>query len=195
MCLNYPLSDPIENPCTDIPVFETSEIELLEEVSKNVWKVKARNMLRCLKIAPGEELLQEITSLIRMPKHPNIPSPLVGVVSAGQGKIDQLIIPWIVGVELRSLKSCALERKTAWKAQISEAIGLLHDNGMAWGDGHAGNVMIEACTDRAVLIDFGSAFCKGCGEDCVNMFFAKKKWDIEVLRRLTEFIDELEATK
>lgn len=47
-----------------------------------------------------------------------------------------------------------------WAGQIRETVDRLHEFGVVWGDGKAGNVFIDD-QDNAWLIDFGGGWTEG----------------------------------
>ena len=189
---NYPLSDPIPNPCpSEISVFEKDNIGLLCEIKLGVSKLKACGIVRLLKVASQRILRTEIEILRRIPLHPGVISPLVGVVNAGDGKIDQLLVPWIEGRTLHKVQHATKNQKLTWKTQIQEAHSLLHEHGIAWIDGHVANIMIAKSSDHAVLVDFGSGCWKGPGGASDREFEEAVATDLKNLRRILERIDKI----
>lgn len=189
----FPLSQPVETPSLDAPLFEKDSIELLEEIHPDTFKANVKGIIRCVKVSRREELLREIAAFERIPSHPNILSPLIGLVKADEGHVDQLVIPFVNGVNLFQVKACSLDLKEAWKKQITEALHLLHSRGIAWGDAHGGNVLIESGSSRAVLIDFDQACCR-MGEGVLESYFEHvKSCDLERSGRIIRHIDNLKA--
>lgn len=122
-CL-YPVRDPI-NPCpSDIRVFQMEDIEFLDEVWRDVFKAKIGDAMVCVKGAPRDTMLPEIEILVKITHHPSLLSPLLGVIDAGQGRIDKFTVPFIIGRQLARVREATLEQKAAWRKQISEAISL-----------------------------------------------------------------------
>lgn len=185
--INYPLSEPIENPCPSFPLFGKDEVELLEEIRPRILKVRVRGEIHCLKIDHSEQLLREITILSKMPAHPSLPR-LIGVVDAGDGKVDQFVMTLVRGSPLSSMTNAAKELKEMWKLQITEAVQVLHKNGIVWGDAYAANIVIEEETSRAVLIDFGDASNNALGDKKSQGTTAG---DLQAVNSLFTFMDEL----
>lgn len=105
----------------------------------------------------GRELgcLQEIRNdtMIRVPQ-------LLGYVRhANTDRIVGLLRQWIPGRRLRDIGvlTTSAERRQKWFMQIREAVYALHDRGIIWGDGKAGNVVIDE-KDDAWLVDFGGGW-------------------------------------
>lgn len=190
----YPLSEPILNPCPPtVPVFAMKEVELLKEVWGNVFKAKIGENLMCVKAAPANDLRSEIEALMRVPHHPNVIHPLVGVVGARDGYIDKLVIPFIEGKQLSRVRAATIDQKEAWKEQLSDAVSSLHMAGLTWGDGSRNNVMIEEKTGIAIIIDLAFSHFDGHMSTRHNVFESEKEKDLAALVRLNEFIDSKTA--
>ncbi|KAF5723830.1 beta transducin [Fusarium mundagurra] len=91
-------------------------------------------------------------------------SRLHGLVRNNEGVIFGLLLTYIDCK--RVTLSCAVEPGTEvstrekWATQIQEAVGQLHDAGIAWGDANPYNILIDANND-AWLIDFGGGYTEG----------------------------------
>lgn len=188
----YPLSEPIVNPCpTTVRVYDMGEIELLVEVWINIFKAKIGDDVVCVKAAPANELKAEIDALMTVPCHPNVIHPLLGVVCAGDGHIDKLVMPFIEGKRLSSVKEGTADQKEAWKDQISDAISSLHKNGLTWGDAAPRNVMIDKGTGQAILIDLGLSNINRLEGSEHSTFESERKKDLAALVHLNEVIDNI----
>lgn len=183
----FPAKDPIKNPCPDRPLLQNDVIEVLEEISPNVLKVSINGGTYCLKFDDRESLWREKTMLSRMPSHPGLPS-LVGVVDAGQGNVDQFVIPFIHGKTLAAVTSCELEQKEKWKSQISDTVRILHERSLIWSDAKPSNVMIEEVSDRAILIDFGGGYNRNYVDDHLQ---GTMEGDLQGVDRIKKFIDRI----
>eukprot|EP00172_Hildenbrandia_rubra_P003315 Plantae.Rhodophyta-Hildenbrandia_rubra.ctg5150.p1 GENE.Plantae.Rhodophyta-Hildenbrandia_rubra.ctg5150~~Plantae.Rhodophyta-Hildenbrandia_rubra.ctg5150.p1 ORF type:complete len:361 (+),score=36.11 Plantae.Rhodophyta-Hildenbrandia_rubra.ctg5150:1198-2280(+) len=197
--LNYPLSDPIENPCPELPLYKKDDIEILKEMKGDTlkgdtFKARIQGKTCCVKVSDKKGLQREIAALTKMPRLPNLIPGLLGVVDAGQGRIDQLVIPFIFGKDLDSIESCSLVQKVEWKTQITDAIQVLHKHDIVWGDGTVWNVLIEEDTGQAVLIDFDLALCKGCDNETDEHYEEMKAYDLMVLEKLMKHIDNIKAS-
>lgn len=143
----------------------------------------------CLKAALGSDLLREISILARMPANPSLPR-LIGVIDAGEGKVDRFAAPYIDGESLSRKHEATSEEKDAWKEQIKEAVSILHSNGIIWGDVKPGNVMIEKETGCAVLIHFGG----GHNPKWVDPHLQEaKEGDLQGLGRMLKYIDGIKT--
>ncbi|KAG4435752.1 hypothetical protein IFR05_008766 [Cadophora sp. M221] len=49
------------------------------------------------------------------------------------------------------------ERREKWAKQIREAVALLHEIDVVWGDGKPENVLVESGSDNCYLVDFGGS--------------------------------------
>lgn len=188
----YLHSDPIQNPCpASVPVFARDEIKVVEQIAPNVFKVIVRRATCCLKIASKKQLALEVAALLRIGHHPHLLSPLIGVVDAGKGKIDQFVTPFVEGRRLTELGKSSLDLKSKWKQDVREAIATLHKCGIAWGDGHENNILIERGSDRAVVIDFGNGCCTECDGFDESKYQAMKEYDLDIVERICRYIDNL----
>lgn len=59
--------------------------------------------------------------------------------------------------DIRDISSISLTRRAKWAAQVTETVKLLHEIDVIWGDGKAGNALIDE-NDDVWLIDFGGGF-------------------------------------
>lgn len=188
----YPFSDPIKNPCpSDVPIFQREEIEYLEDLKRgHVLKAKMGDEEVLVKGVDRVCMLRELEILMRLRTHPNLVPPLMGVVDAGHGCIDQFILPFIKGKRLSHISAASADQKAAWKSQISKALSVVHAAGIAWGDVASYNVMIEDESDKAIVLDFGEGYYKGCESSDES-----RKWqsyDLSDLAKLNEEIDGLD---
>ncbi|KAF4436826.1 kinase subdomain-containing [Fusarium acutatum] len=91
-------------------------------------------------------------------------SRLYGLVRNSDGVAFGLLLSYIDCK--RVTLSCAVKPGTEvslrerWAAQVQEAIGQLHDAGIAWGDAKPDNILIDVNRD-AWLIDFGGGYTEG----------------------------------
>jgi len=69
---------------------------------------------------------------------------------------------WVPGCRLSEIdiNTVTHETKQKWISQIRESIQGLHKQGLVWGDGKPGNIIIDGQND-AWLIDFGGGFTDG----------------------------------
>lgn len=157
--LSYPVSDPIKNPRPGVSLIRKEALQFVSEIAPKVLKVKIDDKVCCAKSANGRALFRETPMLAKMPEHPSLPK-LIGVVDAGDEKVDQIVMAYIDGMPLNFKSRASDWEKRAWKEQITSAVQLLHVNGMVWVDVKPDIVMIERSTGRAILIDFGGGCCK-----------------------------------
>lgn len=124
----------------------------------------ALKLLRPDAPAHARRLFYHECTLVQRLQHPNI----VQQLERGRGKMqdgqlfDFLALQFIAGETseqlLRRLRS-AIPADTALGiiAQITDALGYLHQRGIVHCDVKPGNIMLEHAASRAVLIDFGIA--------------------------------------
>ena len=190
--LKYPLVEPVENPFSDVKTFANSDVERLADIAAEIFKVRIHGTEYCLKTvyrSTERAFLRELKALRSIPCHPNIIS-LVGVVDAGEGKIDGLVLPYVSGTCLGVLNSVTESQRRKWKQQLTDVLAYLHGKGIFWGDAKAGNVMIDEEEDKILLIDFGGGVTKGW----VDFELAgSKDGDLQGLSRILKYLDGLDT--
>lgn len=185
--LKFPRSDPIDNPWMSYPRFDKSKMRIVEELSPDVLKAEIGGALYCLKLGPRSSLLREITALAELPSSPNLPH-LVGLVNAGDGKVNGLAMALIEGKSLDCIRRATSQQKSTWKREICSAVQLLHKKGIVWGDVKPDNIMIDQKTDRPVLIDFGG----GHNPEWVDSELAETTMgDLQGVSRVIDYIDRM----
>lgn len=188
----YPASDVFKNPFPEASTFGKHELTEVSELAPHVLKVTLDGSVYCLKLGNKELLLREVTSLFKMPKHPNLLS-LKGVVDAGEekGEIDGVLMPFIDGQTLDKVSSCTCDQKEKWKTQLKNAVQALHENDVVWSDAKPDNIIIDQMTDSFKLIDFGG----GCTEPYVDADLAgTTKGDLQGVERIQAFIEGIPTT-
>lgn len=189
--VNFPPRYPIKNPCPGVPIFKENEIEVLAAIDKNpkLFKVKAKGRECCLKVARHDAFEREVTMLAKMPTNPSLPQ-LVGVLDSGDGCVDRFLTPFVPGKSLAFTFEATSSQKAQWKKQISDAVRLLHERDMVWGDVKPDNVMIHSESKRAILVDFGGSYSEGWVDEELN---ETKEGDLQGVRRIMQFIDRLDT--
>jgi serine/threonine protein kinase len=79
------------------------------------------------------------------------------------------------------------EQKQKWFGQIEETLKALHSRNIVWGDAKIGNVLIDADTDDAWVIDFGGGATPGWVD---QKFYCSKEGDLQALERIKNMLTE-----
>lgn len=86
--------------------------------------------------------------------------------------------------DIETTSSIAEARRNKWALQVQKTVHLLHQIGLTWGSGKAGNVLIDN-TDDAWIIDFGGGWTDGWVEQELS---GTKAGDKLVVRKIFEFL-------
>eukprot|EP00172_Hildenbrandia_rubra_P000077 Plantae.Rhodophyta-Hildenbrandia_rubra.ctg10356.p1 GENE.Plantae.Rhodophyta-Hildenbrandia_rubra.ctg10356~~Plantae.Rhodophyta-Hildenbrandia_rubra.ctg10356.p1 ORF type:complete len:341 (+),score=45.38 Plantae.Rhodophyta-Hildenbrandia_rubra.ctg10356:3057-4079(+) len=180
-------TEPIENTFPNVRVFKKGEIEYRSKLFEHMYKVKVDGHDCCIKALLAEwvgerDFRREIHELQKLPSHPNVVH-LVGLVDAGDGKIDGLVLLLISGTSLDKVKLITNGQREKWKREISNGVRFLHENDVIWGDINPGNIMLDGATERPVLIDFGG----GRAEEGMET----KEGDLKGLQQILDYLDNI----
>lgn len=115
-----------------------------------------------------------------------VPVLLGYVVHPEAGCVIGFLREWVPGSLLRSIgiPSTPEKRRQVWARQISETVHQLHDIGVIWGDGKAGNVIVDN-EDDAWLIDFGGGFSEGWVPEALT---GTVEGDEEAVKKLVDIL-------
>ena len=157
--LQYPQPSAIENTFPGLPTVLSADVEKLEKIEGNVYKVRAKEGVYCMKTVIGScrqaDFNREISILTRC-SHPNI-IRLVGLVINEQEKVESVLLEYVNNAQsLRDIDSLSVDDFDKWTRELHSAISYLHQNGMIWGDAKAGNTLIRE--GSVILIDFGGGY-------------------------------------
>ena len=188
----YPLTAPVENRFSSLNAFSKDEVEHVVEIDYEIHKVRIGETEYCKKTVyrrSESSFIREIETLSRIPcgGHLNVVK-LIGVVDAGEGTIDGMVLGLILGNPLSEVVSPSSSQKEKWKRQISETISFLHGIGVVWGDVKPANILIDEKTDDAVLIDFGGGSTKGWVDHHLT---ETTQGDLQGLNRIIRYLDNL----
>ena len=132
--------------------------------------------------------LQEVREA-NLHKHPPARVPwLLGYVTRHESDcVLGLLREWIPGKCLRSMPipSILEGRRRKWAAQIRAAVSQLHEIGVIWGNGEAGNIIIDTADD-AWLIDFGGGWTEGWVDEALA---DTVDGDEQAVERIMQFIE------
>ena len=185
--MEYPPNPPVDNTFSDVAVFQSSEVEQINEVVMDIFKVKNNDSLYCLKSVhrnPNESFIREVSRLT-VCLHPNI-THLVGVTVNTDGKVDGMLTDWIENARpLSEIETVSAKEATKWIGQIKDAISYIHQKGLVWGDAKAANILVSMDGD-VILVDFGGGFTDGWVE---QRFCNTVKGDLQGLGRIVAFIN------
>ena len=157
--LQYPQPSAIENTFPGLLTVLSADIEKLEKIEGNVYKVRTMGQVYCMKTVIGScrqaDFDREISILTRC-SHPNI-IQLVGLVVDVHEKVESFLLEYVHNAQsLRDVESLSADEFDKWTKELHSAISYLHQNGMIWGDAKAGNTLIRARS--VLLIDFGGGY-------------------------------------
>ena len=129
----YPFTAPVENRFPSLNAFSKDEVERVAEIDYETHKVRVRDTEYCNKTVhrrSESSFIREIETLSRIPcgGHTNVVK-LIGVVDAGEGTIDGMVLCLIFGSPLSEVASPSSSQKGKWKRQIPETISFLHGIG------------------------------------------------------------------
>ena len=163
LSIKYPSTQAVENTFPGIPTFRTTEVEQLDTIESNIFKVRVGNQVYCLKNVhrTGHEgnFIREV-SVLQHCSHENI-IPLVGLVVDEEDKVEGMLTVYLNNARLlRSMETFTREQCEVWTKQIHEAIEYLHRKGLVWGDAKPANVLVRD-SDSVVLVDFGGGNTEG----------------------------------
>lgn len=185
--------DPIENPFSDLRIFQQTQVRRISNIAYEIFKVMVDGGEYCLKTvyatADEDIFLRELTILRSMPRHANV-IPLCGVVATEDGRIEGFLTPYINGTSLRCVKSASAKQRILWKREITDAILWLHGRHFIWGDVKPHNIMINAITNHPVLVDFGGGATSGWVDLDLQ---GTREGDLQGLKRIVEFIDNIDG--
>ena len=185
--ITFVVDEPIPNPFPDLPTFKRSEIHMLSEITPRMLKVEIGGKFFCLKFAIPEQRAREVAILQKMPIHTSLPR-IAGAMGKDKSHIEALVVPYIDGRDLLSIRSCTLRQKKKWKTQMLEAVRVLHKHKAIWGDVQPQNVMMQKETEHELIIDFGGGF------DSTRVSkdnYGTEAGDLEGVENLRRFIDAL----
>lgn len=188
--LSYPPKKSVPNPVVCMSLFAMSEVEILAEVFPHVFKVKVQGSVYCLKTVDRKfpkHFVDEAKSLAKLPRHKNL-IHLVGLLSAGEGMVSGMVLPYIQGVPLRCVTSATTREKEQWKMAITEALKVVHDSDVVWGDVKPDNIIINPERDEPILIDFGGGYTRGWIDKELR---ETKEGDSQALAKILTFIDKI----
>ena len=188
----YPRVVPVENTFSGLTLFSSAEVERIGEIDYDIYKVMIRGIEYCLKTVyrtSESSFTREVEKLQQIGDHSNVVK-LIGIVDAGNGRVDGLVLGLISGIPLSDVTALTMSQKEKWKRQISETIYFLHRRDLVWGDAKPANILIDENTDDAVLIDFGGGITEGWVDLHLN---GTKKGDMQGLDRIMKYLDNLDG--
>jgi tRNA A-37 threonylcarbamoyl transferase component Bud32 len=163
--LEYPRAKAIENCFPGVAVYTSSQVERLNELEMDIFKVRLHGSILCMKTiyrtSRESSFIREVSTL-QSCTHPNI-IQLIGLVTAEnqEDKVEGMLIEYVENAQsLRDLPSISAEECERWTSQITDAVEYLHQKGLVWGDAKAGNVLVRR-DGNVVLIDFGGGYTDG----------------------------------
>jgi len=187
-----PTTEPVENMFrADLPVYATSEIERMDAIDDEIFRVKVRGSILCLKTVHRTGYSGNFTrevSILQDCNHPNIVH-LVGLMQSADNKemIEGMLMEYIENSRsLRKIDRISRKEYALWAGQIKDAIEYLHRQKLVWGDAKAGNVLITK-SGAAMLIDFGGGVTKDW-VDKENYETCAGDW--QGYRRIVEFMEQ-----
>ena len=187
--LQYPPTNPIDNEYPDVDTVPTTAIEKLDKIDDEIFKVKVREEVYCMKgvhqtVYEGN-FRREIT-VLQQCSHPNI-IRLIALVVDAEDKVEAMLIEYVENAKLlSSLESISNDELDKWTHQMREAISYLHKKNLVWGDAKADNILIRE-DGSIVLIDFGGGHTKGWVE---SDNYETTRGDWQGFKRISAFLQE-----
>jgi len=158
-------TEPVENNFSpELPIYAASDIERVEEIADEIFRVRVHGSIYCLKTVHRTGYSGDFTrevSILQHCSHPNIVH-LIGLMQSAdkEDMIEGMLTEYIESPRtLRKIDKISEEEYDLWAAQIKDAIGYLHRLDIVWGDAKAGNILISN-NGAAMLIDFGGGATK-----------------------------------
>ncbi|UNI17090.1 hypothetical protein JDV02_003468 [Purpureocillium takamizusanense] len=208
---NRPAPEPLEQPFhltigegTNLPKFSTKDIRVLEKLLGDgyIARVLVNGQEMCSKVGNdlrADSAQRELTTLLKITTSQyadalRVPKLRGLVHTPDDGRIIGFLedyVPSEDGSELSNLgdiettSSIAEARRKKWALQVQETVHLLHQIGITWGDGKAGNVLIDHDTDDAWIIDFGGGWTDGWVEQELS---GTIEGDELAVRKIFEFL-------
>ncbi|RBQ80369.1 hypothetical protein FVER14953_12589 [Fusarium verticillioides] len=191
--------------CQELPSYTPEELfatEVFERGSRSVTaavQVQRQDMLCKASGEPDKisrtRIGREIQCLHRIreyfpPGSIRIPQ-LLGYVHHNDTKqILGLLRQWIPGRRLDDVVTSATpQNKKKWASQVRQTVELLHQNGLIWGNGSPGNIIINE-QDNAWLIDFGGGYTQGWIDEELA---ETKEGDEQALERIAQLLSGSEG--
>lgn len=183
--LTYPTTSPIKSKFRGIPRVLRKNIEICEEIRREIFRVRISGNDYCLKTIyhyfDEDAFCRELESLQRAPVHPNI-SRLVAVVVVGveaESRIDGIVLSLVNNAKpLNEIGILGKAPAGQWKLQIADAMLKFHEKDVVWGHAAVENVLIDE-DQNAIVVDFSGGRERN-----------SKAADMEGLSRIFEFIDD-----
>ncbi|KAF1952752.1 hypothetical protein CC80DRAFT_495090 [Byssothecium circinans] len=182
-----------------LPRFFPPEIQVLEEFRRNaILKVRVGGEDRCCKLAviqtrsavEREFACLKAASDSGLPLSARVPR-LVGLVQSDSdtiiGILEEYIEPSSEAPTLEhfDIGGIAMIRRKKWADQIQKTVKMLHGVGVVWGDGKAGNVIVDT-SDDAWVIDFGGSWTDGWVDEGLA---GTVQGDEQALGKIDKFLD------
>ncbi|KAH7356676.1 hypothetical protein BKA65DRAFT_604464 [Rhexocercosporidium sp. MPI-PUGE-AT-0058] len=79
------------------------------------------------------------------------------------------------------------ERRARWMKQIREAVMLLHEIDVVWGDGKVENVLVGSESDDFFLVDFGGSYTDGWVD---RTLMETRAGDHQAVMKIARFLDD-----
>ncbi|RSM08812.1 hypothetical protein CEP52_004508 [Fusarium oligoseptatum] len=185
---------------SDLPTVLTKDIFIVDEIISDgqISRVLVGDQEMCAKVGidlPIQSMQRELDTLlkIRASQHADtirVPK-ILGLVKNPVddnivGFLSQYIPPpdvlFLVSLGDVRASSFAGSRRKKWATQVRETVEMLHEIGVAWGDGEPSNVLIHNDTDDAWVIDFDG----GWMDDWVGTTVGR---DEEAVKKIFEFLE------
>ena len=157
--LQYSQPSAIQNIFPRLLTVFSADIEKLEKIEGNVYKVRVKEGVYSMKIVIEScrqtDFNREI-SILTCCSHPNI-IRLVGLVINEQEKVESILLKYINNAQsLRDINSLSTDDFDKWTRELHSAISYLHQNDMIWGDVKPSNTLIRE--ESVILIDFSGGY-------------------------------------
>lgn len=186
--LQYPPTNPVENEYPGVKTVPATEVEKLEKIDDDIFKVKVHDEIYCMKgvhqtVCEGN--FQREIKVLQKCSHPNI-IRLIGLVVNTEDRVEAMLMEYVENAKpLSGLGSISRDEFGKWTQQMREAISYLHEKNLVWGDAKASNVLIRE-DGSIVLIDFGGGYTKGWVE---SNNYETSRGDWQGFERICTFLE------
>ncbi|KAL2073758.1 hypothetical protein VTL71DRAFT_11084 [Oculimacula yallundae] len=165
----------LKDDTLDLPRYSSRDITVTRKLMGlgYIAKVIIRGLDMCCKIATAQtfKAVQREYDCLRQiavsKSAVSIPAPkLLGLVVDDDGAVIGILEKFIenkgtLSDIIKSDEGLSEERRAKWAKQIREAVALLHEIDVVWGDGKAENVLVGSGSEDCFLVDFGGSYTNG----------------------------------
>jgi hypothetical protein len=122
-----------------------------------------------------------------------IPAPkLLGLVVDDDGVVIGVLEEFIANKGklsdvVKNEAGASEERRAKWVKQIRDAVALLHEIDVVWGDGKAENILVGSESDDCFLVDFGGSYTDGWVD---RALMETRAGDNQAVEKIAKLLDD-----